>query len=65
MTILIIIAGIIALFFVIALVSGKQMKPERSIIINKPAQEYSNTLHHKINRQRLSIFATQQFEPAL
>lgn len=56
MTILLIIAGIIALFFVIALVSGKQMKLERSIIINKPAQEVFDYIRLMKNHDNFNVW---------
>lgn len=57
MIILVIIACIIALFLLIALVSGKQMNIERSITINKPVAEVFEFIRYLRNHDQFNVWA--------
>jgi len=55
-TALIIIGSIVALFFLLALIMGKKMNIERSIIINKPVSEVFEYIRHMKNQENFSVW---------
>ncbi|MBX2906241.1 MAG: SRPBCC family protein [Taibaiella sp.] len=56
MTILAVIAAVVALFLLVAAVTGKEMKIERSITVNKPVNEVFNFVSHIKNHEQFSVW---------
>ncbi len=56
MIILIIIGCIIALFILVALVTNRQMNIERSVVINKPADEVFEYIRHVKNHDTFNVW---------
>jgi len=61
-TALIIIGSIVALFFLLALIMGKEMNIERSIIINKPIAEVFDYISHIRNQENFSVWMMMDSE---
>ncbi len=57
MIILYIIGGLVALFLLAALLTGKVMKASRNIVINKPAAEVFNYIKYLKNQDNFSKWA--------
>lgn len=56
MTILLIIAGIIALVLVLAAISGKDMTIEREITVDRPAAQVFDFVSHIKNHEQFSVW---------
>lgn len=62
-TILIVVASIIALFFVLALVMGRQMRVEKTITIDKPADEVFDYIRYLKNHENFNVWVMK--DPAM